>query len=193
MNTASHDPHRHSGFTLIELIVTISILTVLAGILIPSVNSYIEKGNVSKARADLREVANVFNKYKVDTGIWPTADDATTVKTAKVDLSGYPCFYRNSANRTGWDGPYLNEGVMVDGKMNIASWDSEAASGAGMLDPWGQLYLVYSYKDGTNDTTGALVLISAGKNGKVETKTDDIFDVNATGDDVLQLVTYNVN
>ena len=184
---------RDGGFTLVELIVTISILTVLAGILIPSVNSYIDKGNNSKASADMREVANVFNKYKVDCGIWPTSNDATKIGNGKADLTGFPCLYRNTINRPNWDGPYLNEGVMVDGVMSIATKNAEDGTGDGMLDPWGNLYRVYSFKDGHNGTTGAIVLASAGKNGKFDTKSDELFSVKAAEDDVLQLVTYNVN
>jgi general secretion pathway protein G len=193
MTTPSHHSRRQAGFTLIELIVTISILTVLAGILIPSVNSYLDKGNTSKAHADLREIANVFNRYKVDTGFWPTNDDKTTIKTANEEFTGYAGLFTDTASRNGWDGPYLNTGVMVDGAMNVATYDSDAGTGEGMLDPWGHAYRVYFYADGTNDTAGAIVLASAGKDGKYNSSKDDIFEARASEDDVLQLVTYNVN
>jgi prepilin-type N-terminal cleavage/methylation domain-containing protein len=189
----THARRPEGGFTLVELIVTISILTVLAGILIPSVNSYIDKGNNSKASADLREVANVFNKYKVDTSLWPTNNDATKIGSGKADLEGYAGLYNNTMSRPNWDGPYLNEGTMVDGVMHIASFSDEEGLGEGLLDPWGNLYRVYTFRTGHNGTTGAMVLSCAGKNGKFDTKSDDLFGVKAANDDVLQLVTYNVN
>lgn len=191
MSTQSR--RREAGFTLVELIVTISILTVLAGILIPSINSYIDKGNNSKAHADLREMANVFNKYKVDCGFWPTTDNNEKIGSGKADFVGYACLFSNAANYKKWDGPYVNEGVMVDGKMHIAKFDAESGVGEGLMDPWGAPYRVYSFKTGHKATTGALVIMSGGKNGKFETKTDDIFEVRAAGDDILQLITYNVN
>jgi prepilin-type N-terminal cleavage/methylation domain-containing protein len=184
--------HRDGGFTLVELIVTISILTVLAGILIPSVNMYIDKGNSSKASADLRELANVMNKYKVDNGIWATPTDASYIPSTNYYLTGYPCFFNNTAGRPGWDGPYLNEGVMVDGVMHVASWDAVAKTGEGLVDPWGNRYRVYTFANNYNSTTGAIVLSSAGQNGVFNTSTANLFAVKATSDDILQLVTYNV-
>lgn len=180
------------GFTLVELIVTISILTVLAGILIPSVNGYIEKGHKGKATADMRHMASVFNQYKVDNRVWPSNDGATTVKTGKHDLLGYPCFFTQTTqvNGASWEGPYVSAGVMSEGVMVLSTYADGV--GEGFLDPWGQPYRVYTFADGYKGTKGGIFLVSAGADGKYSTGNDDLFSAKASADDLVQLVTYSV-
>lgn len=48
---------KSSGFTLIELMVTVGIIGILAGIAFPSYMEYVRKTNRSEAKAELMEVA----------------------------------------------------------------------------------------------------------------------------------------
>lgn len=191
------NPARIRGFTLMELIVTIAILTVLAGVLVPSVGNYLDKGKKAQAAADLREVANVFNEYKLDTSAWPSNNKnngslESNIKTGNYDLINFPCLYKNTHNRPGWDGPYLNDGVLDDDEMTIAQRGSGGQPGEGLVDAWGNPFKVYTFANGYKGTTGAIVLLSEGPNGEVDTSASDIFNAQAADDDVVQLVTYRL-
>jgi len=57
---------KRQAFTLIELIVTISIVSVLAALIIPAVNRSLEKGRAAKCVGNLRQVGTAFQLYLQD-------------------------------------------------------------------------------------------------------------------------------
>jgi type IV pilus assembly protein PilE len=57
---------RSSGFTLIELIVTVAIIAILAAIAIPSYSQYVLRANVSEAVAGLSDMRVKLEQYFQD-------------------------------------------------------------------------------------------------------------------------------
>jgi type IV pilus assembly protein PilE len=48
----------NQGFTLIELMITVAIIAILAGIALPSYQTYVIRGNRSAAQAQMMDIAN---------------------------------------------------------------------------------------------------------------------------------------
>src|SRR5438046_1824017 len=77
---------RECGFTIIELLVVISIIIILAGLILSMVGYMQKKGARSRAEAEIAAISAALESYKADNGIYPR--DAT--KTDQVDPAASP-------------------------------------------------------------------------------------------------------
>lgn len=63
---------RASGFTLIELMVTVAIVAILAAVAYPSYTTYITRSNRSAAQGFMLEVSNLQQRYLLDARTYAT-------------------------------------------------------------------------------------------------------------------------
>ncbi len=69
--------HRLSkGFTLIELMVVISIISLLSSIVLASVKEVREKAQITKIRSEMNQLINALELYKADKGEYPYENTA---------------------------------------------------------------------------------------------------------------------
>ncbi len=62
------------GFTLIELVVVISILAILSGVLVPRVTNHMKSARDSRRLADIKAIRNAVEQYYLDKGSFPIAN-----------------------------------------------------------------------------------------------------------------------
>lgn len=61
------------GFSLVELLVTITVVAALVAIALPRFESYRDQSRNSKAIGDLRILDNRINSFKMSNEIWPSS------------------------------------------------------------------------------------------------------------------------
>ncbi len=64
------------AFTLLEVLIVVTVIALLAGILIPSLTQDAERARDSRRAADLRSVSAALAYYKQDHGVYPSTGDA---------------------------------------------------------------------------------------------------------------------
>lgn len=95
------------GFTLIELIVVIAIISILAAIIAPNAFKAIEKAKISEAIGDFRAYkAGIYALYG-DTGHW--FGESTAPQVYIQMQSNNNNLAVNYSGWNGWDGPYVDK------------------------------------------------------------------------------------
>jgi general secretion pathway protein G len=113
------------GFTLIEILVVLSIIALLAGIFMSNVGSTLTNSNISVAKLEVgQSLRTPLLSYRLQMGDYPSTEEGLaalfTAPASKADR---------------WRGPYIAEGIKSP-----------------LLDPWGEPYQ-YRYP-GTHNKTG---------------------------------------
>jgi prepilin-type N-terminal cleavage/methylation domain-containing protein len=74
VSTSSGAGASRAGFSLIELIVVITIMAVLSGVLVPVVGEQLKRARDARRLSDLKTAVNAIDAYLVDTGTLPDGD-----------------------------------------------------------------------------------------------------------------------
>jgi prepilin-type N-terminal cleavage/methylation domain-containing protein len=175
-----------TGFTLVELLVVVTIIGLLVGLISVAVPKAIESGMKAKAKGELTSIVAAVKAYRQEYGRFPGDSSRTnrlfssnsspdTIKTFMKVLSGDSTALLDSqvANPKG---VRFFEGAKADGTMD---------------DPWGGQYLVLvdSSETGSLSYTNAGSVINLslsvlgicyGKDGKADTATGSKNDIFST-------------
>lgn len=100
---------RHSlmrrGFTLMEVVVAVTVIAILGAVLTPAVLEHIKRSKVTAIIEDFRVIETAIMQYYADVGSLEPLDDigpfssSPTSPTVRHFLSG--------DGQNGWDGPYI--------------------------------------------------------------------------------------
>ena len=87
------------GFTLVELLVVITIIALIMGIVGPRVLNYLTESKAKAAKIQIESFSSALDLYYLDLGRYPNSSEGLTALT-------------RSNNAAGWNGPYLRGGVV---------------------------------------------------------------------------------
>ena len=79
---------RNRGFTLIEIMVVVVIISVLIGLVAPNILGRVDEARVTAAKADVATMSQALDMYRIDNGSYPTTEQGLQALVQKP--SGTP-------------------------------------------------------------------------------------------------------
>ena len=89
-----------AGFTLVEILVVITIIGLIMAIVGPRVLTYLGESKVKAAKIQIQSFGSALDLYYLDMGRYPASND------------GLAALVRRPGNAVEWNGPYLKGGVV---------------------------------------------------------------------------------
>ena len=93
---------RHTGFSLIELLVVLVIMGMLAGLVGPRLFNKVDSSKVKTAQTQVKMLKAALQSFRLDVGRYPTTEEGLKVLIYKLDST------------IGWQGPYLEDELPQD-------------------------------------------------------------------------------
>lgn len=106
---------RMQGFTLIEIMVVVVILGILGALIVPNIIGRPDEARVTAARADIQQVGNSLELYRLDNGVYPSSDQG--LDALVEEPAGFP---------------------------EPRNWNPQGYLKRLPVDPWGEPYLYYN-------------------------------------------------
>ena len=121
------------GFTLLEIIVVVTIIAILAAYIAPKVAGRAGDARISKTKSDIRVLESSMELYKLDNFVYPSSDqglDALVNKPAGSDLKHWRRGgYIKKLNKDPWGNKYQYQLPGVNGEFDIYSLGADSAVG----------------------------------------------------------------
>ena len=88
-----------AGFTLVEILVVITIIGLIMALVGPRVLNYLGESKAKAAKIQIESFSSALDLYYLDLGRYPNSNEGLAALT-------------RSNNAAGWNGPYLRGGVV---------------------------------------------------------------------------------
>ncbi len=96
------------GFTLVEMLVVITIIGLIMGLIGPRVLNYLNESKVKAARIQLQSFSGALDLFYLDAGRFPSTSE------------GLAALVQRTAGVSAWNGPYLKGGSLPNDPWNHA-------------------------------------------------------------------------
>ncbi|KWT92670.1 type II secretion system major pseudopilin GspG [Candidatus Magnetominusculus xianensis] len=124
------------GFTLLEIIVVVFILSLLAAIVAPKIMGRTDDARVAEAKMQIRNFETALRLYKLDNGFYPETGQTLDALIDKPVTGKTPKNYRDGGYLEGrkipldpWGRPYIYVSPGMHGDYDIISYGADGVEG----------------------------------------------------------------
>jgi general secretion pathway protein G len=121
------------GFTLLEIIVVVTIIAILAAYIAPKIAGRADDARISKAKSDIRVLESSMELYKLDNFTYPNTGqglDALVNKPSGEELKHWrKGGYIKKLNKDPWGNDYQYRIPGTNSEFDIYSFGSDSAVG----------------------------------------------------------------
>ncbi len=99
-----------NGFTLLELLVVIVILSLLAALVVPKLTGRVDEAKIDTTKVQLKEIKRALEMYKLDNGNYPTTEQGLKALVEKPTTPPQPKKWRqylDSMPKDPWGNEYI--------------------------------------------------------------------------------------
>ncbi|MCA3217692.1 MAG: type II secretion system major pseudopilin GspG [Burkholderiales bacterium] len=141
MHNATTRRTHSRGFTLIEIMVVITILGILAALIVPRVVGRTDDARIAAAKQDIGAIMQALKLYRLDNGRYPTTEQGLRALIERPGTDPQPTNWkqggyleRSSIPKDPWGKEYqfLNPGLR--GEIDVFSFGRDGQSGGEGLD-----------------------------------------------------------
>ncbi len=118
-----------AGFTLVEMLVVITIIGLIMGLVGPRVLSYLSESKVKAAKIQIESLSAALDLYYLDNGRYPGPNEGLTAlvaRPASAPAWNGPYLKTNSVPNDPWGHPYVYK---VPGERSAYEIDSYGSAG----------------------------------------------------------------
>ncbi len=125
---------QQKGFTLIEILVVVSILAILGALIVPKIMDRPNDARVVAAKQDIAGVVSALKLYKLDNGRYPSTEQGLKALVEKpagepVPANWKPGGYLEKMPKDPWGHEYLYLNPGIKGEIDVMSYGANGQQG----------------------------------------------------------------
>jgi general secretion pathway protein G len=120
------------GFTLVEMLVVITIIGLIMGLIGPRVLNYLSESKVKAAKIQMQSFASALDLFNLDVGRYPSTAEGLTAlvrRTPGTAAWNGPYLKGNVVPNDPWNNPYVYRAPGEHGAYDIVSYGSDGQEG----------------------------------------------------------------
>ncbi len=128
--------YQEDGFTMIEVLVVIFILSILAAIVTPRLIGRTDDARIAEAKLQIKNFETALKLFKIDNGFYPSTEQGLEALIEKPTTGRIPQNYREGGYLEQkripldpWGNPYIYLSPGIHGEYDIISYGADGKEG----------------------------------------------------------------
>lgn len=128
--------NNNKGFTLLEIIVVVFILSLLAAIVAPKIIGRTDDARIAEAKVQIKNFETALKLFKIDNGFYPSTEQGLASLVEKPTVGQIPQKYREGGYleqrripSDPWSNPYIYLSPGLYGDFDIISYGADGKEG----------------------------------------------------------------